>query len=185
MPTSLGSQPERPHPRAPRPTRSAFADSSRPWPLAQGVVGRRVHSVDPSAGAVSSCPRLTSVVCGEYTRKLMLVKAFSPVTGLPPLVCKSIAIASRRTCGRGLGVNGQTSSILPCWSADSATAKLQTGVCHQPNCSSTPAALVEAILRPMYTFCVSEGWACPSWSAMARADNPASSSRVAVVLRKT
>jgi hypothetical protein len=63
--------------------------------------------------------------------------------------------------------------------------KLQTGVCHQPNCSSTPAALVEAILRPMYTFCVSEGWACPSWSAMARADNPASSSRVAVVLRKT
>src|SRR5665811_353574 len=52
--------------------------------------------------------------------------------------------------------------------------KLQTGVCHQPNCSSTPAALVEAILRPMYTFCVSEGWACPSWSAMARADNPAS-----------
>lgn len=63
--------------------------------------------------------------------------------------------------------------------------KLQTGVCHQPNCSSTPAALVEAILRPMYTFCVSEGWACPSWSAMARADNPASSSRVAAVLRKT
>jgi hypothetical protein len=60
-----------------------------------------------------------------------------------------------------------------------------TGICHQPNCSSTPAALIEAILRPMYTFCVSEGWACPSWSAMARADNPASSRRVAVVFRKT
>ena len=53
------------------------------------------------------------------------------------------------------------------------------------SCSSTPAALGEAILRPIYTFCVSEGWACPSWSAMARADNPASSSRVAVVLRKS
>ncbi len=52
----------------------------------------------------------------------------------------------------------------------------------QASCSRTLAAWVEAILRPMYTFWVTDGWACPSWSAMVRADSPALSSRVAVVL---
>jgi hypothetical protein len=35
---------------------------------------------------------------------------------------------------------------------------LHPGWTGQPNCSSTVAASVDAILRPMYTFCVSDGW---------------------------
>jgi hypothetical protein len=39
--------------------------------------------------------------------------------------------------------------------------------------------------RPIYTSCVIDGRECPSWSAMSRADRPASSKIVAQVLRKT
>lgn len=46
------------------------------------------------------------------------------------------------------------------------------------------AACVEAILRRIQKFCVTDGWACPSWLAMVRAETPALSSSVAVVLRK-
>ena len=44
---------------------------------------------------VSGCSRLWSAVCGEYARKLSGGLAFSLVTGLPPVVCKSIAKASK------------------------------------------------------------------------------------------
>src|SRR5829696_6320138 len=49
----------------------------------------------------------------------------------------------------------------------------------QPNDSSTSAARVLATCRPRYTSVVILGLACPSWSAISRADSPAESSRVA------
>ena len=48
-----------------------------------------------------------------------------------------------------LGVNGQTSAMLPCWNADSPRANSKPAFATK--CSSTPAALVEAILRPTAT----------------------------------
>ena len=44
---------------------------------------------------VSGCSRLSSGICGECARKLSMEGTFSLVTGLPPLVCKSIAKASK------------------------------------------------------------------------------------------
>jgi hypothetical protein len=44
---------------------------------------------------VSGCSRLSTDNCGEYARKLSMEGTFSLVTGLPPLVCKSIAKASK------------------------------------------------------------------------------------------
>ena len=50
--------------------------------------------------------------------------------------------------------------------------------------SSTSAASVVP-RRPKYLFWLMLGWLCPSWSATARADFPASSMSEATVLRKT
>ena len=44
---------------------------------------------------VSGCRRLSPAICGEYARKLCGGQVLSLVTGLPPLVCKSIARASK------------------------------------------------------------------------------------------
>jgi len=44
-----------------------------------------------SRSTVSGCSRLWSAVCGECARKLLGDRAFSLVTGLSPVVCKSIA----------------------------------------------------------------------------------------------
>ena len=44
---------------------------------------------------VSGCSRWSSAVCGEYARKLSAGSAFPLVTGLVPVVCKSIAKASK------------------------------------------------------------------------------------------
>ena len=41
------------------------------------------------------CRRLTSAVCWEYARKFVGGQALSLVTGLQPVVCKSIAKASK------------------------------------------------------------------------------------------
>src|ERR671911_392198 len=64
-------------------------------------------------------------------------------------------------------------------------ASLVVDLAFQPNDSSTSAARVLATCRPRYTSVVILGLACPSWSAISRADSPAVSSRVAVVLRRT
>jgi hypothetical protein len=44
---------------------------------------------------MSGCGRLWSAVRGECARKLSMGGTFSLVTGLPPMVCKSIAKASK------------------------------------------------------------------------------------------
>ncbi len=44
---------------------------------------------------VSGWPRLTSGICGESARKLSMEGTFSLVTALSPMVCKSIAKASK------------------------------------------------------------------------------------------
>src|SRR5665648_336272 len=43
----------------------------------------------------TGCSRWSSAVCGEYARKLSGGSAFPLVTGLVPVVCKSIANASK------------------------------------------------------------------------------------------
>src|SRR5665647_504431 len=44
---------------------------------------------------VSGCGRLSPAVCGEYARKLSMEGTFSLVSALSPMVCKSIARASK------------------------------------------------------------------------------------------
>src|SRR5665811_2392114 len=44
---------------------------------------------------VSGCGRLSPAVCGECARKLLWESAFSLVSALSPMVCKSIAKASK------------------------------------------------------------------------------------------
>src|SRR5664279_4552106 len=44
---------------------------------------------------VSGCGRLSPAVCGECARKLLWERAFSLVSALSPMVCKSIAKASK------------------------------------------------------------------------------------------
>jgi len=44
---------------------------------------------------VSGRSRLSPDICGEYARKFVGGQALSLVTGLPPVVCKSIAKASK------------------------------------------------------------------------------------------
>ena len=54
-----------------------------------GVVARRGER-ELLAG-VSGCNRLSPAVCGECARKLLWERAFSLVSALSPMVCKSIA----------------------------------------------------------------------------------------------
>src|SRR5450830_1544204 len=54
----------------------------------------RLGELELFAG-VSGRSRLSPDICGEYARKLSGGQALSLVTGLPPLVCKSIAKASK------------------------------------------------------------------------------------------
>src|SRR5450830_1059066 len=54
----------------------------------------RLGELELFAG-VSGCRRLSPAICGEYARKLCGGQVLSLVTGLPPLVCRSIARASK------------------------------------------------------------------------------------------
>jgi hypothetical protein len=54
----------------------------------------RLGELELFAG-VSGRSRLSPDICGECARKLSMEGTFSLVTGLPPLVCKSIAKASK------------------------------------------------------------------------------------------
>jgi hypothetical protein len=54
----------------------------------------RLGELELFAG-VSGHSRLSPDICGEYARKFVGGQALSLVTGLPPLVCKSIAKASK------------------------------------------------------------------------------------------
>src|SRR5450756_1208776 len=54
----------------------------------------RLGELELFAG-VSGRSRLSPDICGEYARKFVGGQALSLVTGLPPLVCKSIAKASK------------------------------------------------------------------------------------------
>jgi len=58
-------------------------------------VGDLAFAVVDVARCVSGCSRLSSGICGECARKLSMEGTLSLVTGLPPLVCKSIAKASK------------------------------------------------------------------------------------------
>src|SRR5665811_2155949 len=54
----------------------------------------RLGELELFAG-VSGRSRLSPAICGEYARKLCGGQVLSLVTGLPPLVCRSIARASK------------------------------------------------------------------------------------------
>jgi hypothetical protein len=56
-----------------------------------GLEGHR----SPKCPAAVGCRRLSSGICGECARKLSMEGTFSLVTGLPLMVCKSIAKASK------------------------------------------------------------------------------------------
>ena len=152
-------------------------------PRPGGLEGHR----SPKCPAAVGCSRLSSGICGECARKLSMKGTFSLVKGLPLMVCKSIAKASKvrilhlpPRAQRAPDQRKRRSRALSCGPAVIGSKRLSTAVCEKyvrklrprPTPRRTRALrLGPSSFRP--------GTSAAGWTRWSRTRQPSSSHRPA------